>query len=384
MDQRKGDRLIRTVLKRVSCFLFAAVLLFPILGWIGKTFAETNGKTFEASEQAFNFIEKVSNKISTHNIILNEEESVDIPEPVASEDDTTEPKNDLETEPKTEESKVSGEEPEIEIDPPYTILELIHDGIAEKKNNKAIVDYSHIEDGYFMFQRIHETEHRYKVLVKGGGKTYQYNIDTGDWYAFPLSEGDGNYSVQIMENVSGTKYANVLQVSFKAKLLDPFSPFLRPNLNVNYVDAPNTMAKGAELTADCEGPLSKVDAIYTFVIENIGYDRILAATVQTGYLPDLDRVLSRKRGICYDYASLMTAMLRSQRVPTKLVFGYVGKLYHAWISVWVDEVGWVEAIYFDGKSWQRMDPTFAAAGTSDESVKKYVGNGKAYAVKFCF
>ena len=292
-----------------------------------------------------------------------------------------------ESEEETEQTEES-EEPEknggIVVDPPYTVLELIHDGLAEKKNEKAVVDYSHIEDGYFMFRRLADTTHRYKVLVKCAGKTYQYNIDHGDWCAFPTSEGDGNYTVQVMDNVSGTKYANVLSTSFKVKLLDPFSPFLRPNLNVNYVDAPDTMQKGAELTQGCEGPLSKVDKVYEFVVSNIVYDHILAATVKTGYTPDLDRVLKRKRGICYDYASLMTAMLRSQHVPTKLIFGYVGKIYHAWISVWVEEVGWVETIYFDGKTWQRMDPTFAANGTSEEAVKKYVGNGKNYAVKFSF
>lgn len=266
----------------------------------------------------------------------------------------------------------------------YTILVPEHSGTDEQRNDKAVIDYSHINDGYFMVQRIAETDHRYKVLVKVKNLTYNYNIDTGDWAAFPLSEGDNTYQVQVLENVSGTKYANVISVSFQAKIDDPFAPFLRPNLHVNYLNAPNTMEKGAELTAGCEGPLSKVDAVFGFITSTINYDYLLAATVETGYLPDLDRILKRKRGICYDYSSLMTAMLRSQNVPCKLVFGYVGKIYHAWISVWVEEEGWIDVIHFDGKTWQRMDPTFTAAGTRDETVKKYVGNGNNYAVKYCF
>lgn len=273
------------------------------------------------------------------------------------------------------------QEPET---PRYTILIPVHDGIHEKRNDKAVIDYSHIEEGYFMFRRLADTNHRFKVLVKKGGVTYNYNVDNGEWAAFPLSEGDGSYSVSVHENISGTKYANVLSVSFQAKLDDPFAPFLRPNQHVNYEDAPKTIAKAVELTEGCSGPLEKVDAVYDYITSNINYDYILAATVETGYLPDLDRVLTRKRGICYDYSALMTAMLRCQNVPCKLVFGYVGKIYHAWISVWVEEEGWVQVIYFDGKSWQRMDPTFAAAGTSEEAVKKYVGNGKSYAVKFSF
>ena len=64
------------------------------------------------------------------------------------------------------------------------------------------------------------------------------------------------------------------------------------------------------------------------------------------------------KGICFDYASLMAALLRSQGIPTKLVVGYSGDAYHAWISVYLDEIGWVDKIIeFDGKSWSLIDPT---------------------------
>lgn len=92
------------------------------------------------------------------------------------------------------------------------------------------------------------------------------------------------------------------------------------------------------------------------MIGNIQYDFDKAASVQSGYLPDIDETLNTKKGICFDYAALMTAMLRVQRIPTKLVVGYAGELYHAWISVYLDGVGWIDnIIYFDGKDWVRMD-----------------------------
>lgn len=108
-------------------------------------------------------------------------------------------------------------------------------------------------------------------------------------------------------------------------------------------------------------------AVYDFVIQNITYDKQLAATVQSGYLPVLDSVLEKKTGICFDYAALMTGMLRSQGVPCKLVVGYAGTAYHAWISVWSEKDGWIDGVvYFDGTSWQRMDPTFAANGKPEQ------------------
>lgn len=54
-------------------------------------------------------------------------------------------------------------------------------------------------------------------------------------------------------------------------------------------------------------------------------------------------------------------MLRSQGIPTKLEVGYVGEVYHAWISCYVDETGWVDNIIeFDGKDWSLLDPSLGA------------------------
>ena len=65
------------------------------------------------------------------------------------------------------------------------------------------------------------------------------------------------------------------------------------------------------------------------MISKYKYDRKLAKTVKNDYLPNLDQIYKKKKGICFDYAAVMTAMLRSQGVPTKLVIGYTGNAYHA-------------------------------------------------------
>ena len=115
------------------------------------------------------------------------------------------------------------------------------------------------------------------------------------------------------------------------------------------------------------------------------YDKEKAATVKSGYLPVLDEVLKEKKGICFDYASLMTGMLRSQGVPCKLVVGYAGTAYHAWISVWTEESGWVDGvIFFDGKAWQRMDPTFASSGKQSKAIMEYIGDGSHYTAKYLY
>ena len=80
----------------------------------------------------------------------------------------------------------------------------------------------------------------------------------------------------------------------------------------------------------------------------------------------------------------MTAMLRTQRIPTRLEVGYSGEIYHAWISCYLTEKGWVDnVIEFDGKNWSLMDPTLAS-NNGKGSVKKYVGDGSNYTVKYTY
>lgn len=98
----------------------------------------------------------------------------------------------------------------------------------------------------------------------------------------------------------------------------------------------------------------------------------------------MDETLSTKKGICFDYASLMVAMLRSQNIPTKLEVGYSGQVYHAWISVYLTELGWIDGIIkFDGKSWTLLDPTLAS-NNDKKAVGKYVGDSSNYTVKYLY
>ena len=258
-------------------------------------------------------------------------------------------------------------------------------GKLVKENTRAVIDYSNTSDGYVMVKFTGTTSTRLKVQVTGPSTTYTYDLKVGAWATFPLSDGNGDYKTTVLENTTGTKYAQVLSVSYKVALADEFAPFLRPNQYVDYSAAPNTVAKAQELAGSESDPLKQVEIIYDYVVKNFTYDKQLAATVKSGYLPVLDNVLAAKKGICFDYAATMAGMLRSVGVPCKLVVGYAGSAYHAWVSVWTEETGWVEgAIYFDGKAWQRMDPTFASSSNSSSAIMEYIGDGANYSVKYLY
>lgn len=268
---------------------------------------------------------------------------------------------------------------------PGNVLKPVASGSKVKKSARASIDYSNTSDGYVMVNFTDSTSKRLKVQVTGTSTTYTYNITPKAWNTFPLSDGNGNYKVTVFENVSDNKYTTVLSESFSVKLTDEFAPFLRPNQYVNYENASNTIKKAGELVAGTTDTLGKVGNVYDFVVNHLSYDKEKAKTVQSGYLPDLDKVLAGDKGICFDYASLMTGMLRSQGIPCKLVVGYAGTAYHAWISVWSEETGWIDgAVYFNGTTWQRMDPTFISSGKGSESIKKFVGDGSNYTQKYLY
>ena len=100
--------------------------------------------------------------------------------------------------------------------------------------------------------------------------------------------------------------------------------------------------------------------------------------MESDYLPDVDETLRSEKGICFDYAALMAAMLRSQKIPTRLEIGYAGTTYHAWISTYITDVGWVNGIIrFDGTDWSLMDPTLASSESS-KKLRKFISDGQQF------
>ena len=152
---------------------------------------------------------------------------------------------------------------------------------------------------------------------------------------------------------------------------------------MNFSKESKIVSKASDIVKNATSDLDAVSSVYHYVINNITYDTKKAETVENGYLPDVDKTLETQKGICFDYAALMTSMLRSQGIPTKLQIGYAGKVYHAWISVYLEETGWIDdIIQFDGKHWERMDPTFASANNNSKKILNYIGDGDNYVTRY--
>lgn len=257
------------------------------------------------------------------------------------------------------------------------------DGTVTDGNEFVSLDLSHTDSGYFMAKYLGSNA-KVKMQVTGPNDvTYTYNLGT-DYEVFPFAAGNGTYAIGVHENISGTQYATVFSNTIDVAITDEFSPYLHPNQYVNFDRDSQVVALASDLAYPANDDLTVVTNVYNYMISNITYDYDKATTVATGYIPVVDEILSTQKGICFDFASAMASMLRSQRIPTRLEIGYAGEAYHAWISTYLDEIGWVNGIIeFDGKNWQLMDPTFAAS-SSEENLKDFIGDGSNYVTKYIY
>lgn len=264
-------------------------------------------------------------------------------------------------------------------------------GSSSEGNARATIDVSNVSDGYVMCKYTGSVSKVKLQIQKTGGTTYTYNLSSsGSYEVFPLTAGNGSYSINIFENVSGNQYALAYGTTVNVALTNALSPFLYPNQQVNFNANSSAVQKGAEVTGGASGQLATVKNIYNYVINNVKYDNAKASQIVSGqiktYIASVDSTLSSGKGICLDYAALMTAMLRSQNIPTQMRVGYVsGSVYHAWIGVYISEVGWINnAIYFDGQSWKLMDPTFASSSNQSADIMQFIGNGSNYQTLYTY
>ena len=247
-----------------------------------------------------------------------------------------------------------------------------------------IVDISNRSRGYVMARYTGGAARANIQLTGPDGVAYKYFLTSSDtWTPLPLTAGDGTYQIDGYENISGTQYAVLFKETMELQLEDELLPFLYPSQYVNFNRDSKAVARASEIVSEASSDLDAVADIYHYIIEHVSYDMEKAETVKSGYLPDVDETLETGKGICFDYASLTAAMLRSQNIPARLEIGYAGEIYHAWISVYTEETGWIDRlIEFAEGGWTRMDPTLASENGNSSAVLNYIGDGTNYTTQY--
>ncbi len=253
-------------------------------------------------------------------------------------------------------------------------------------NGAGIIDYSNTSEGYISVNYTGAAP-KVKLRLVKGDITYNHDVPIdGKTHYFPLSCGSGDYSVFLYENAGGNMYSVAAEGTFSASIKSETSPFTYSNYYIEYDKNSACVKKGAELCAGAAGDIEKIAAIFSYVTENVTYDRQLAATVQSGYVPNPDKTLKLKTGICFDYASLFAAMTRSQGIPTRLCVGYAATdIYHAWNEVYTPETGWITPeLFLKNKGYNLVDATFYAGASDKKQISEYISKNSNYSVIYYY
>ncbi len=211
---------------------------------------------------------------------------------------------------------------------------------------------------------------RLTVEMAGNTNKYQYIINTNKQISIPLQLGNGEYSVKLLENVSGNSYRVIAQDKFSATITSPNDMFLVTSPIVNYAADMKAIKGYNELLKSKTTKNDKITTTYEDVVTKYVYDTEKAKNPPADYVPVIDAIYDSKKAICYDYSVMMASVLRSQGIPVKLVMGYAPEIkeYHAW-----------NEIYMDNK-WVVVDTTYDSAYAHANQNYSMVKDGSKFKV----
>ena len=278
----------------------------------------------------------------------------------------------------------SGSDPD---EPPvYSPLQVLVPEAPGKKTlgtSPLVLDISDTDQGYLTAVSDSTDQMMNVQLTAEDGVVYSYFISPGESAVIPFSSGSSTYQVSCYQQISDSQYAALYADTLEIKLANEFLPFLYPNQYVNFTPDSEASKLALSMVSEDTSDIDALQTIYNYVVSHVTYDYDLADTVASGYLPDVDETLQTGKGICFDYAALTTAMLRSCDIPCKLQIGYAGDIKHAWINVYIRSRGWVDkAVEFSGDSWSRMDPTCDSNSEDKDTIQEYIGDNNNYTVQF--
>ena len=264
--------------------------------------------------------------------------------------------------------------------PPEIRTTSFDEGAAESAR-ECYIDTSNASAGYVTAKATSSGTLKFQILCNDNSYNYDMPND-GTVVAFPLNMEDGTYTFRVMQNVEGNNYIQLFSTSADVVLDSEFEPFLTPSVYCDFTAESECVKKAQELVEGANSQAAAAEAIYNWIVDNIDYDVTKAKEIKnvSGYVPNPDETFSTGTGICFDFASITAAMMRSVGIPTKIVTGYVdeGNIYHAWNMVYL-EGEWVNISFTaPANEWSRIDTAFASYGP------QVIGGKSDYVDKFVY
>lgn len=247
---------------------------------------------------------------------------------------------------------------------------LPHTGTEKLVSGNVEIDVTHTFQGYFSHRYTGSSEKvAVQVQKQGTNRLYTYHLPvTGQYNTVAFTQGSGRYSITVWEHCGGSRYAFVAEFTVDVEIEHEYLPFLYPSHMVPFNTDSLAVLKSRELVENFACTPERINAVYTYVVENIRYDQEKAKSIPPGYRSVSDDTFKNGTGICVDYTTLLAAMLRSQGIPTKLIYGYAPNgQYHSWVSVYAEESGQLAGSLAQAGTWVPLDPTFSAAANREIS-----------------
>ena len=238
-----------------------------------------------------------------------------------------------------------------------------YDGKLASADAPVQIDISHVNEGWVGASVISDRRIKFQVVYNGEKKNYDCPTD-GTPFMVELTSGSGEYMARVMRCEEGMLYSEIGAITFYAHMEDPGDIYLMSDSYLSFSEDDECVQIAAELRKEssCDAEfVSKVQEYltrYPYEVKDVG----------KGYVPDVDALLEDGCGFCMEYTFTLAAMLRSQGVPAKVIYGYIDSgVYHARNEVFIDHGGEYGGYSFkDG--WNVIDVTWYAYGYSQDMI----------------
>lgn len=173
------------------------------------------------------------------------------------------------------------------------------------------------------------------VNIEKDGDGYWYALKADDKPTpYTLPYGNGDYTIIIAQRkpinpVTGNNAQILEQTTVTLDMDNPDNVFLANAGLLRWNNNMECIKYAAEL--------GDLESIRKFM-RSLRYDK-------NSSIKDIETTYLTGTGMCTEFATLFVCMLRSQNIPAKLIYGYVGTEYHAWAEVW------------NGVAWETIDIT---------------------------
>lgn len=238
-------------------------------------------------------------------------------------------------------------------------------------NGYGTVDWSTATNGYITFTAKGQT----RVFVLQGPDDTQalFRVNKGDMIKVALVDGTGKYQYAIANNTNGGKsYRVQYKNSFTVQSIDAeLAPYLVSTPYGDYENAPNATAKAEELWDSEKTQLENIEAIAEWV-DSLKYDKSLRQGAIDVYVAP-DSVIENGGGVCNEMSKLLSAMLRSQGVPTYVQTGHnASGSNHGWVMAWVELSASVKDGVTSSKgAWVLIEATSGQIPTKPMAKRNY-------------